>query len=90
MSNGWQGGSTRAWRALRADVLARARYRCQVRTDVCTGAAPLEGGHVHHTRGKALTGDDPRYLQASCAACNLHLGDPSKVADPQPVKRTRW
>lgn len=90
MSSGWEGGSTRAWRRVRADVLAAARYRCQVRTSVCTGDAPLEGGHVHHTLGKAITELDPRYLLAACRACNLHVGDPAKNPDPPPVRKTRW
>ncbi len=39
--------------------------------DVCTGRADT----VHHKLG-AVSGDDPRYLEATCAACNLHIGEP--------------
>lgn len=30
MSGSWQGGSTTAWRATRADVIARDGYRCRM------------------------------------------------------------
>lgn len=103
----WQGGSTRAWRRLRAAVLERARYRCQAHPHhcraagapphVCTINAPLQGGpgvagHAHHTRGKKITGDDPRFIVAACPACNLAIGEPGRrdVADPQPRPVTRW
>lgn len=96
MSNAWSQGSTRAWRTTRALVLARDSYMCQMRIEgVCTTRAPLKGGHVHHKHGRdsGCTGcrtDHPTHLLSSCAACNLHAGDPSKKADPpcQPV--TRW
>lgn len=95
--SGWDGGSTRAWRALRAAVLQRDQYRCRAHTDgwcdrsgrrtahTCTGAA----SHAHHTRGKAL-GDAPAHIVASCAACNLHIGDPMKAPDPPCIPITRW
>jgi hypothetical protein len=98
----WAAGSTREWRELRAAILARDRYRCRAHADgwcdqapgvhTCTGAAPLDGGHAHHTRGRAVTGDDPRYIVAACSACNLHIGDPTKheTTDPRPRPRTRW
>jgi 5-methylcytosine-specific restriction endonuclease McrA len=85
----WQQGSTRAWRRIRAAVLERDGYRCRLRiTEVCSGVAT----HVHHTRGRALTGDDPRWLVAACQPCNLHVGDVTRpaVADPAPTPRTRW
>lgn len=44
---------------------------------------------AHHTRGRSVTGDDPRYLVASCAACNLHIGEPGRH-DPQPRPVSRW
>ena len=87
MSKAWGRGSTRAWRKTRVLVLVRDGYRCQLRLPgVCVG----EAAHVHHTRGKAL-GDDPAYLLASCAPCNLSLGDPTKKAErPRPKPMTRW
>lgn len=52
---------------------------CQLKIPgVCQGVAPLKGGHAHHTLGKAITGDDPTYIVASCAACNQHVGNPEK------------
>lgn len=77
MTGGWAGGSTRAWRRVRAAVLLAnqvetgGRCRVGVRT-VCTGIAQT----AHHTLGRARTGDDPAHLVASCTACNLHIGDP--------------
>lgn len=79
MSAGWTGGSTRAWRRVRAHVLARDQHRCRLRVEqVCRTRADC----VHHTLGKAL-GDDPADLVAACTPCNLHVGDP-RAADPAP------
>lgn len=86
MSRSWQGGSTRRWRRLRALVLVRDGYRCRLRLDVCTGLATC----VHHTAGRSVTGDDPTYLVASCAPCNLKLGDPTKHSDPPNRPVTKW
>lgn len=97
MSRAWAGGSTRHWRErVRPLVLARDGYRCQLR---CPGEWPVRGGMarclgvadcVHHTRGKAVTGDDLCYLVAACTPCNQHVGDPRGVPDPQPRPVTRW
>lgn len=104
MTNGWRGGSSRQWRRVRAAVLAaNPDGRCRVRVaGVCTGRADT----VHHTHGRARTGDDPAFLVASCTACNLHIGDPSthpttcdacadvtvgpRAGDPRPRPMTRW
>lgn len=60
-------GSTRAWRALRAQVLARDRWTCQL----C--GAPAE--HVDHVCPVASGGEDhPSNLRATCADCNLSKG----------------
>lgn len=103
MSKTWAGGSTRRWRRVRALVLARDGYRCRAHEDgwcdrvpgmhACTGRAEQGGpdaGHAHHTHGRAVTGDDMRYLVASCAACNLHIGDPTVRDDPPNRAVTRW
>ncbi len=102
MSSGWGSGSTRRWRRIRRDVLRRDRQLCRTHAEgwcatanaaphTCTGVAPLQGGHVHHTRGKAA-GDDPAHLRAACAACNLAIGNPTRAArtDPAPRPRTKW
>ena len=87
MSRAWKGGSTRGWRKLRARVLFRDGYRCRLQIPgVCVRLASC----VHHTRGKAVTGDDPAYLIAACTPCNLATGDPAKQPDPPPRPRTRW
>jgi hypothetical protein len=87
MSEGWAGGSTRAWRRVRAFVLARDGHRCRIRLEgVCVGVAT----HAHHTRGKAY-GDDPRFIVAACAPCNLKKGDPTRVkGDPPCNPVTVW
>lgn len=36
------------------------------------------------------TGDDPTYLVAACAPCNLAIGDPTQQPDPQPRRMTQW
>lgn len=84
MSKGWSGGSTRRWRTIRKRVLLRDRFECRVRTRKCTGLAT----HVHHVLGKDTTADDPRYLVASCAPCNLEIGRPN--LDPPATPPTTW
>lgn len=85
MVSGWGGrGSTRAWRAVRAQILVRDGERCQLQLPGCTHAAT----EVHHRAGKAA-GDDPRNLVASCRACNLAIGDPRRH-NPAPRGVTKW
>ncbi len=104
MSKSWGKGGTRAWRKRRAQVLADNQRasggRCRLAVaDVCTLAAT----QVHHVRGRAATGDDPRWLVASCRPCNLHVGDPQqhpatcpcgwglhRPRVPQPKRVSRW
>jgi 5-methylcytosine-specific restriction endonuclease McrA len=95
MSEGWRGGSSRRWRLLRAKVLERDRYRCQIRIEgVCRIDAPLFGGHVHHMHGKAkcagCRADWPTHLQAACAPCNLYVGEPTSKGDPPCNPMTNW
>lgn len=90
MSKAWAKGSTSAWRKLREFVLARDGYQCQLQLPGCTVAAPVRGGHVHHTLGREVTGDDPAHMVASCRSCNLKAGDPTKQPDPPPRPMTRW
>lgn len=95
MSKSWKGGSTRAWRRVRAAVLARDGNRCRAHDDglcaqaqahVCTGRFE----EAHHTKGRAATGDDPRYVVASCTACNKAIGDPTEQADRPIEGVTKW
>lgn len=86
MSRSWEGGSTRAWRRVRAAVLIRDGHRCQLRVPgVCTTRAT----QVHHTVGREVSGDDPAHLVAACQPCNGHVGDPRRH-DPPPSPRGWW
>lgn len=61
-------GSTRQWRQVRAQILARDRYRCQHCGQPAT--------HVDHITAKANGGSDhPTNLHTLCEACNLTKGD---------------
>lgn len=88
MSHSWAAGSTRRWRRTRAQVLQRDQYQCQIKiTGTCTTTATT----VHHTLGRAVTGDDPAHLQAACAPCNLAIGEPgARPNDPPPRRMTTW
>lgn len=101
MSRAWQAGSTREWRRIRKEVLERDRargWKCRAHQDGwCrrghATAHTCEGhmAQVHHVRGRAVTGDDPRYLVGSCPACNLAVGDPlAGGGDPACVPVTVW
>lgn len=71
----WKNGSTTAWRKVRWAVLERDGHRCQLEVDEqCEGVAT----HVHHTVGREVSGDDPRFLVAACPHCNYAIGDPRK------------
>lgn len=54
----------------------RDRYTCKVRGPGCTTHAT----HVHHRYGNQTDPLDTRYLVASCATCNLKIGNPAKAA----------
>lgn len=87
MSKGWQGGSTRAWRQLRSQVLYRDGGLCQLKLDDCE----VYANQVHHLDGvKAGKVTTPERLIAACANCNAKTGDPTRT-DPQPnPPRTNW
>lgn len=102
------GGSTRRYRRVRAEVLARDGWRCRM-ADVRAGrylphlapwaptirvspdcaGADLSQLQAHHVRGRAETGDDPRWMLAACSACNQATGDPRR-RDAPPLRVTRW
>lgn len=90
MSRSWAKGSTTRWRRIRAAKLATNRVenggRCTLQiVGVCTGEADT----VHHTRGRAVTGDNPKHLAAVCRACNMHVGEPSRH-NPKPRRISSW
>jgi 5-methylcytosine-specific restriction endonuclease McrA len=62
-------GSTRSWRVLRAQILARDGWLCQI--PGCGRTAH----HVDHIQPVLFGGtDDPSNLQALCAEHNLQKG----------------
>lgn len=93
MSRAWAGGSTTAWRKTRAMVLARDGYRCKVDVGTmcpkhhhpCPGVCTRRATVVHHTKGRAVTGDDPQFLAAACAPCNGHIGEPKQTNQARPT-----
>ena len=100
ISKSWDGGSTRQWRErVRAPVLARDGYRCRAHADgwcdlapgehQCDGDGMATVTHAHHIYGRAVTGDDQRFIVASCQSCNLHIGEPGKH-NPPPKRVSRW
>lgn len=85
MSKRWAKGSSRSWRRVRALVLARDGYRCQLRLDLCTTLATA----VHHTVAREVAGDSPAMLIACCQPCNNTIGDPTRH-DPAPRPGQWW
>jgi hypothetical protein len=98
MSKSWKQGSSREWRKLRAQTLNENQQtnqgRCQLNVGrhcprhnrPCPNICTTKAQHVHHVHGKA-NGD--KNLIASCAACNLHVGNPT-AGDPAPTLRRQW
>lgn len=88
MSKAWAGGSTRAWRKQRSDVLFRDGGLCQLQLEGCEVYATT----AHHKRGIEVSGkvvanlDD---LEAACGNCNQAVGDPTRT-DPEPEPNTDW
>ena len=68
--------STWQWRKLRAYVLARDLYTCQVRGPKCTTHA-TEAGHIKAFIDGGL--DVPENLRAECAPCNR--GDGARLGN---------
>lgn len=89
-----ENGSTTRWRLLRAYVLRRDRYRCQIGSTGCTERAEASGahaGHVDHIVPRELGGgDEETNLRASCRSCNLSRGRTSLVDEPAPRRVSSW
>jgi len=89
VSRAWAKGSTAAWRRTRAAVLLANQMsnggRCTLILPGCTGQATV----VHHILGRSVTGDDPRYLAATCNECNLAAGEPGRTS-PKPKRISNW
>ncbi|WP_380166610.1 HNH endonuclease [Jannaschia sp. R86511] len=89
-----RGGSTRAWRALRAAVAERDGYRCtypQPDGHPCRQYAPLAGpgaGHADHVVPVKHGGTDTlTNLRWLCAPHNLGRGT---NPDPAPLRDWTW
>jgi len=78
---GWK-GSSRAWRVVRAAVLARDAYRCQIQGPHCTQIATTADHLVPKSQGGR---DMMTNLRAACQPCNSHRSD--KPVDPAPLGR---
>jgi hypothetical protein len=74
------------YRRLRAEILERDGWRCTLRIE---GVCKVKADCVHHTLGRGVTGDDPRYMVAACTDCNLNVGDPRSL-NPAPTPSTNW
>lgn len=77
-------GSTRAWRVVRARVLARDERRCRLRGPGCTGRADTVDHIVPVSRGGS---DRMENLRAACGHCNYSRGNGNRVSDPRPGAR---
>jgi 5-methylcytosine-specific restriction endonuclease McrA len=78
-------GSTRAWRRVRAAVLQRDNYRCQLRYAGCTSFAD----QVDHITNVASLGVrradaiDPNMCQSTCSYCHRIKSEKERVAATQ-------
>jgi 5-methylcytosine-specific restriction protein A len=65
-------GSTRAWRAVRLQVLKRDQYRCQLQYAECVGQA-TEVDHITNiaaSNTQRAQANNPNELQAVCSPCH--------------------
>lgn len=75
MSTSWTGGSTRAWRRLRAAVLERDGHRCRVVVDGTEcGEFARTVGHLDPLSKGGPKLADPSRLRAECARHNFSDG----------------
>jgi 5-methylcytosine-specific restriction endonuclease McrA len=73
---------TRAWRRIRAVVLYRDRYLCQLEYPGCLGVAT----HCDHVLPLRFGGDNSlANLRAACQSCNLRRGDGTQPVDGEPA-----
>lgn len=70
----WSSLNARTRAKLRAAVLARDGYRCQLQRPGCTTVATT----ADHIAPRAVAGDGLDNLRAACGHCNFTRGDPRK------------
>jgi 5-methylcytosine-specific restriction protein A len=84
-------GSTRAWRKVRAAVLQRDNYQCQLRDVGCT----IQASEVDHTTNVASLGVrradaiDPNRCRASCADCHRRKSQRERTAASTAASKRR-
>lgn len=90
MSQGWEGGSTTAWRTVRAYVLARDGHLCRIGTEgVCTAIATCADHIIPKDMGG---GDEETNLRAACEPCNLDRArkQAKLYEEPAPRRVSSW
>lgn len=75
----WSNLSSRERARIRAIVLERDGYRCQLKLKGCTTIAT----QFDHIVDRRIAGDGPDNGQAACAWCNTSKGEPGRH-DPNP------
>lgn len=79
--------NTRAWREVRALVLARDGHMCQIRGPRCEVEADQVDHIVPWLAGGAVF--DPENLRAACGDCNRRRARRDGVGAPTPVRPSR-
>lgn len=74
----WSTLNARTRSKLRAAVLHRDGYRCQIRLPGCTTVATT----ADHVAPRETGGDGLDNLRAACMGCNVRRGDPKKQDPP--------
>lgn len=77
---------TKRWKALRAEILERDRYRCQS----CGCAGRLEVDHIEPVRTHPELSYDPANLQALCPACHTRKTRIECGHKPKRPERREW
>lgn len=87
---GWRNGSTSRWRRVRAFVLARDGFRCQLPVDAA-GNYDRTADTVADTAPIPADPNDPTNLRAACTRHNSQRGDGTGNRPAWIARRTtRW
>ena len=79
---------TRAWRAVRQQVLERDAYVCMIRGAKCTGVATQVDHITPLSEGGAPY--DMANLRGACRACNAAAGGRAALAKRHNKNRRKW